>query len=35
MSIDLLLKNNNIITNQLELYETAFTHTSFANEHNY
>ena len=34
MNIDLLLKNNNIITNQIELYETAFTHTSFANEHN-
>lgn len=33
MDINLLLKNNNIETDNLNLYETAFTHTSYANEH--
>lgn len=33
MNIISLLKKNNIETNNLSLYETAFTHTSFANEH--
>lgn len=33
MDIISLLKKNNIETNNLCLYETAFTHTSFANEH--
>ena len=33
MDIISLLKENDIETNNLSLYETAFTHTSFANEH--
>lgn len=34
MNIISLLKKHNIETNNLSLYETAFTHTSYANEHN-
>ncbi len=33
MEVLSLLEKNNIQTNKLYLYETAFTHTSFANEH--
>ena len=34
MDVLSILKQNNIETDKIYLYETAFTHTSFANEHN-